>query len=122
MKLVRDLLEYIDYNQIPLNEFQQNQLPKLKKVVGDNKSTPEFSDNLAGEVIEKFDNDFIDKQMKLMISLVDESPTDVIGKSKELVESCFKHILDDRNIPYKNSDTINSLRGKVFSYRLEGQR
>lgn len=94
MKLVVDLLEYIERQELKLNESQKKLLPKLKSLVAQNSNTFSFSKNLIEDVAAQFDDAYIDNQMKIMSDLASSSPADVIGKSKELVESCFKHILD----------------------------
>ncbi|MEI5992323.1 hypothetical protein A5881_003879 [Enterococcus termitis] len=73
-----------------------------------------FSDQLINVVKDQFNTEYINQQMNIMISLIDSSPTDVIGKAKELVESCFKHILDDYGECYNNGDSLSQLRKKVF--------
>ena len=51
-----------------------------------------------------------------MANMIQESPTDSIGKAKELLESCFKYILDMESIQYDSSDTISTLQKKVFQF------
>lgn len=63
----------------------------------------------------QFNDGYISNQMEVMQSLLDTSTADVIGKAKELVESCFKHILDDMNQEYPTNSSIASLRKKVFT-------
>lgn len=115
LKLTSDLIKYIDQNRIKLTDIQNEQLPKLEMIISNNSDTFTFSSDLVTEVADKFDNSFIDNQMKIMLSLLEKSPTDVIGKSKELLESCFKHILDENELEYSNSDTISTLQKKVFT-------
>lgn len=115
LKLTNDLIKYIECNGIKLNDLQKKQFPKLKQLVNKNSKLFNFSSNLTNKVINQFNNAFIENQMNLMLSLLSESPTDVIGKSKELVESCFKYILDENDIEYSNSDSLSNLQKKVFS-------
>lgn len=74
-----------------------------------------FSSTLVTDVKEKFNDAYIASQLKIMMSLVEKSPQDVIGKSKELLESCFKHILDEFEEDYSPSSTVAQLREQVFS-------
>lgn len=58
-------------------------------------STPSsiFSENLK----EAFSSEYISQQISIMISKQSENPTETIGKSKELIESCCKTIFEERN-------------------------
>ena len=114
LKLVVDLLEYIERQELRLNESQKKLLPKLKSLVAQNSNTFSFSKNLIEDVAAQFDDAYIDNQMKIMSDLASSSPADVIGKSKELVESCFKHILDKNGKRYSNSDSLSNLQKSVF--------
>jgi len=77
-------------------------------------NSPTFSDAMITDVKESFNDAYIANQLKIMMSLVEESPSDVIGKSKELLESCFKHILDEFEQEYSSSSTVAQLRKQVF--------
>ena len=46
------------------------------------------------DVKEKFSSEYLKNQIDLMMKMCDKSPTDAIGKSKELIESCCKSILN----------------------------
>lgn len=60
-----------------------------------------------------FDNKLISQQIDLMIDEIHTSPSNAIGKSKNLVESCFKYILNESEIEYSSSDNFMDLRKKV---------
>lgn len=75
-----------------------------------------YLNNAAKSLSDYFDSDYIDKQMGIMNEMISRSPADAIGKAKELLESCFKHILDHEKIEYSNSNDIATLQKKVFKF------
>src|SRR5699024_12845533 len=91
-----------------------NLYPKLKELMSKFSTNRTFSSTLVTDVKEKFNYVYIASQLSIMMSLVEESPSDVIGKSKELLESCFKHILDEFDEEYSPSSTVAQLRKQVF--------
>lgn len=114
-----DLLEY--YENLPNSTFIKNkekdeQANKLKRMLVKYK---EIGDSVlieeSNHISDKFNNIYIEKQIRLMRSMIEESPADSIGKSKELLESCFKYILDDLGELYENNITLQQLRKRVFS-------
>jgi len=48
----------------------------------------------------KFSSEYIDSQVNLMLENIESNPNVAIGKSKELLESCAKTILDELNVSY----------------------
>lgn len=116
IKLVSDLIAYIEYQNIDeiLSEDKRKLYPKMKALMSRYSNSPTFSDAMITDVKESFNDAYIANQLKIMMSLVEESPSDVIGKSKELLESCFKHILDEFEQEYSSSSTVAQLRKQVF--------
>ena len=114
IKLSNDLLTYIEYNDIGLEKRQIDFLPKLKRLVADNLENNKLNNNFSKELKTKFDDEYINSQIDLMTSLLETSTADVIGKSKELLESCFKFILDECGESYSNSAQLLELRKQVF--------
>lgn len=57
----------------------------------------------------KFSNDYIASQIDIMLKMQTENPTEAIGKSKELIESCCKTILESNNITPDKKWDINIL-------------
>src|SRR5690625_1415115 len=49
------------------------------------------------------------KSLTKFLEMVDKSPADAIGKAKELLESCFTHILDDSGIEYTSRESMEQL-------------
>lgn len=116
IKLVSDLIDYIEFQDIEeiFTEEKRNLYPKLKMLMSKYSTNQTFSSTLVTDVKEKFNDAYIASQLNIMMSLVEKSPSDVIGKSKELLESCFKHILDEFEEDYSPSSTVAQLRKQVF--------
>lgn len=116
IKLVSDLIDYMEFQnteEIFIGE-KRWLYPKLEKLMSKFSSSHSFSDTMITNVRENFNDAYIASQLKIMMSLIEESPSDVIGKSKELLESCFKHILDEFSEDYSSSSTVAQLRKQVF--------
>ncbi|HGO8536020.1 TPA: abortive infection family protein [Streptococcus suis] len=118
LKLSLDLLDYYDNlpdSSIEKNEERTKQAKKLRERLLEYQSVnSKHITSTAQKVSDYFDNLYIDKQIAIMTGMIQESPADSIGKAKELLESCFKHILDLEGTKYSNSDDIASLQKKVF--------
>lgn len=67
----------------------------------------------AKAIAEDFDAAHISEQIKRIEASIDADPALAIGTSKELVESCFKTILKDRDIEFDKED-LPQLGKKVF--------
>ena len=115
-----DLLGY--YEDLPdsycgKTKERNSQALKLKERLSKYEvSQMAYLNNVAESLSDYFDSDYIDKQMGIMNEMISRSPADAIGKAKELLESCFKHILDHEKIKYSNSDDISTLQKKVFKF------
>ena len=120
LKLSLDLLQY--YENLPESSIEKSEERNLQasKLKARLLSYQGLSNGHFLEASQKvssfFNNSYIDNQIQLMTSMVRDSPADSIGKAKELLESCFKHILDRENIEYGNSDDIATLQKKVFQF------
>lgn len=58
---------------------------------------------------ERFSSGYISTQLDIMIKMQEENPTEAIGKSKELIESCCKTILEANNIVADKKWDVNRL-------------
>lgn len=119
IKLSLDLLRYYDdlpESSIAKNAEQNTQAIKLRERLSIYNNSVEHLSATTKNVASHFDSVYIDKQISIMTNMIQESPADSIGKAKELLESCFKHILDIENIQYGNLDTISTLQKKVFQF------
>lgn len=112
IKLIKDLVKYAELSGLKISE--EKRFERLKEWLEDFKGI-EFSEPIINTVKEHFGDSYINNQLEIMQDLLPKSSTDVIGKSKELVESCFKHILDLYGDSYSSGDNIITLRKKVFS-------
>lgn len=68
----------------------------------------------ADELKNKFSSEYLSKQIDLMLSMQSTNPTEAIGKSKELIESCCKTILEDKGILLDKNDDVPALTHKVL--------
>lgn len=68
--------------------------PIIERVKGVLSHTVIPVDDLKG----KFSSDYISTQLDIMIKMQEENPTEAIGKSKELIESCCKTILENNGV------------------------
>ena len=122
LKLALDLLRY--YEDLPDSYYEKteernSQALKLKERLSKYEvSQMAYLNNVAESLSDYFDSDYIDKQMGIMNEMISRSPADAIGKAKELLESCFKHILDHEKIEYSNSNDIATLQKNVFNVKL----
>ena len=70
---------------------------------------------IMADTVKYFDDEYISEEIRSMQESVEKSPNDAIDKSKNLVESCFKFILNQCGISYSNSDGLGDLQKKVFT-------
>lgn len=52
----------------------------------------------AKELECQFSSEYMSAQISIMMKMTKENPTEAIGKAKELIESCCKTILEERNM------------------------
>lgn len=64
-----------------------------------------FGDSLK----EAFSSEYISQQIFIMISKQSENPTETIGKSKELIESCCKTIFEERKESFNKDWSVSKL-------------
>lgn len=69
----------------------------------------------AAELQEKFSSEYLSKQIELMLKMQSDSPTDAIGKAKELIESCCKTILDNKGVAWDKSWDMGKLTGETLN-------
>lgn len=130
-KLIKDLFEHYEFNYA--DEYMTNEdgspiagnyrysaeyaicYKKCKEIMDRVTSTNTIPlTPSANNLKQKFSSEFLSKQIDVMLAMTVTNPTDAIGKAKELIESCCKTILEDRNIkPDKNWD-ISQLVGETI--------
>ena len=105
VKLLSDFLEYYEVHfqeEISSTEKSYRGMlfselyKKCKSIILREKErlTSNICREIVEDVKEKFSSEYLKNQIDLMMKMCDESPTDAIGKSKELIESCCKSILN----------------------------
>lgn len=127
-KLLSDLLTYYEtqYNQFE-SETQQSDSFGLyssgsfrrlylncKGIIDKYKRT-EPNAEIAKSVEESFSTVYMSQQIRLMLDNQDTYPAEAIGKAKELVESCCRTILKERNKAINKDWTFQQLVNQVFS-------
>lgn len=70
--------------------------------------------NYSEVIKEKFNSDYIDSQVSLMLENIDSNPNIAIGKAKELVESCAKTVLEELEVEYEEKLEFIPLLKKVI--------
>lgn len=116
-KLMNDLFDYLSiliddkYNGNLYNDLYEKSVI-LKEELED-EYTHYHLNPLSENIKVYFDNKLISQQIDLMIDEIYTSPSNAIGKAKNLVESCFKYILNESEIEYSSSDNFMALRKKV---------
>src|SRR5699024_3731292 len=70
--------------------------------------------NYSEVIKEKFNSDYIDSQVSLMLENIDANPNIAIGQAKELLESCAKTILEELEVEYDDKLEFIPLLKKVF--------
>lgn len=125
-RLLKDLLEYYEINykseydkneneeylNYKYNQQYANLYKKCKEIILKINKSP-FE--LRGEELqEKFSSEYISKQINLMLKMQKENPTEAIGKAKELIESCCKTILEEKNKSWSKNWDIGKLTGKTL--------
>ena len=62
----------------------------------------------------KFSSEYLSRQIDLMMQMQVSNPTNAIGMAKELIESCCKTILDEKEIIYTKDDDVPQLASKAM--------
>jgi hypothetical protein len=75
-----------------------------------------YADVSAKNISEAFSSDYIDKQLKMMLTMQHENPTEAIGKAKELIESCCKAILEANSQEIDKNWDVSTLTKKTMEY------
>ncbi len=65
------------------------------------------------DIEQKFDSAYISSQLTIMNDAIETAPNVAIGKAKELLETCCKTILNERQIPYSTELDLTQLMKKA---------
>lgn len=130
-KLIFDLFEYYEYKM----EYEYNKeyediyswdgnsryderfskiYYKCKELMGKINGTNIALEKIAEDLKVTFSSEYLSKQIDLMVSMQEVNPTEAIGKSKELIESCCKTILDKKGITWSKDDDVPQLTRKTM--------
>lgn len=130
-KLLCDLFEYYEENM----EYEYNQAYeddswwggsgqydekygklyiKCKAIIDKMKGSTAVISKTANDLKVRFSSEYLSKQIDLMVQMQTINPTEAIGKSKELIESCCKTILEDLCIGWDKNDDVPQLTNKVM--------
>lgn len=111
--LLGDLLNYyeVKYNsEIKSNKTISLLYAKCKEIINrENDSSNKFTEEASNALKKKFSSNYINQQIDIMIKMCAENPTEAIGKSKELIESCCKTIIENLNENFSNSESVGKL-------------
>ncbi|QIL45841.1 abortive infection family protein [Vagococcus coleopterorum] len=109
--------EMMNKNSDDITQYMLDYAPRVKLILDKELALLKEKDKhvfFESEFVKNVDSDYIKKQSQLIIDAIKDAPSDAIGKSKELLETCFKYILDDLEIAYSKDETVLTLRKKVF--------
>lgn len=71
--------------------------------------------NYSEMIKEKFNSDYIDNQVAIMLENINTNPNIAIGKAKELLESCATTILEELEVEYDENITFPRLLKETMS-------
>ena len=108
------LFDYYVSNPSYDSEKNDVDFPKYKNIIDRVRSGIVAINEFAKELEQHFSSEYMSSQISLMMQMTKENPTEAIGKAKELIESCCKTILEERNTPYSKDDTVGQLTKKVM--------
>lgn len=113
-KLLVALLHYYEQSvkyrvERSTDEHYANIYKKCKKAVSNFDSYNALIDSYTKEVLADFSSDYLHSQIELMFDSQSKNPTEAIGKAKELIESCCRTILRERNISINEDWTLSQL-------------
>lgn len=120
IKLFDALLEH--YEKSSQIEIDKNENPDIYKqyeeckAIVDKYNKRDINSVRVAQIESKFDNDYIQSQIKLMLEMQANNPTEAIGKAKELIESCCKTILEKVSISIDPNWTMVNLVDRVFEH------
>ncbi|HGD1979887.1 TPA: abortive infection family protein [Streptococcus agalactiae] len=124
VKLLDDLLEYyevrysleIESDDRAYNGSTYKSLyDKCKEIVEREKQHSKKFSKVSEELKKKFSSKYMNQQIDLMVAMCNENPTEAIGKSKELLESCCKTIIESNGEIIKDSINMGQLVKQTLS-------
>lgn len=116
--LTRDLLKYywqLSKDSPHRSDEKDEWARKLEADISRISPNDRTLEIIMADTVKHFDDEYISEEIRSMQESVEKSPNDAIDKAKNLVESCFKFILNECGISYSNSDGLGDLQKKVFT-------
>ena len=101
-KLLAALLDYYEKSSRFNNErnnssHYSNIYKKCKRTFLNFDSSNTLINSYTKDLLHDFSTEYMQSQIRLMMDNIKSNPTEAIGKAKELIESCCKTILQERN-------------------------
>lgn len=113
-KMINDLIQHrndmalFGTSQIDANEGVL--LKECARIAERLTASPAASQQANMIMNSSFSSPYINQQVNLMYDAIDKgNSTEAIGKAKELVESCAKTILEQRDVPFTKADDYTTL-------------
>lgn len=105
VKLFVALFDYYVSNSVYDEEKNGIAYQKLTDIISRVRSGFVTINEFAKELECKFSSEYMSAQISIMMKMTKENPTEAIGKAKELIESCSKTILEERNVPLSKDES-----------------
>lgn len=116
--LIKDLLKYywqLSKDSPHRSDEKDKWAGKLEADISRISPNDSTLESIMADTVKHFDDEYISEEIRSMQESIKKSPNDAIDKAKNLVESCFKFILNECDISYSNSDNLGDLQKKVFT-------
>ncbi|KLL39493.1 hypothetical protein WA04_04730 [Streptococcus agalactiae] len=107
-------LPYVQEEKDNLVNIVGNIVGKIDVVEREKQHSKKFS-KVSEELKKKFSSKYMNQQIDLMVAMCNENPTEAIGKSKELLESCCKTIIESNGEIIKDSINMGQLVKQTLS-------
>jgi len=122
-RLLLDLFEYYEFNYRPefdpeaLDEFSpyrhekgmRGLYIKCKEIANRERAGSTYLQSSVQYLQAEFSSEFMNERIELLMKMRESDPTEAIGKSKELIESCCKTILGKLGINIDRSWSLSQL-------------
>lgn len=112
LEKINKLLKHDGYQLYADKTISNRDVYSYRKISSDDHYLKEEVDKLS----EDFNSEYINHQLENMLNSAKNNPSESIGKSKELLESCFKTILKTENIEYDKNWSINQLTKTTYEH------
>lgn len=112
IKLLIDLFDYYEANGLDTQDIgtlYETTYQRCKFIIERVKSQLNNTTLPINNLKIAFSNEYISSQLDLMLKMQEENPTESIGKSKELIESCCETILERNGVEINKDWKLNNL-------------